>query len=553
MEQAFSADVLVPLGVGAAALVVAIVIVVVRAARARGRGVAPVEPTAEDWTGESVGAFPAPRAPEVPAREPAMAGGGAPQPITVADMVAVREADTAPLPVQSDVLLARARAHRAAAEEEARKAARAADQGGSEHATADPADPADATPDPATAATENAAEVAVEASPVEARAPRPTPTVRPQVGLVEASEAPVGDTRPRSGSESDAAPVTAPATASAAADATPAEDASAPADELPSVAQLAALGVPLAAATAHRNAVSSDQDRAATDAPSTAMAATGTGGGDPATIAEAESVDEPVDRRAAGQSSAEQSSAELDAGRQPTAASPSAEPAATALAEQAAERPTERAPADPTAARPTEPTPTDPTVERPTEATVERPTEPTVEQSTEPTVEQSTEPTIEQSTEPTAPESAVDPAGSTAEQGVATPAQAWPVVRRTPEQSGEDQTGSSQAISGAVQQALAARARQAGQVVDPRRGDARDRLLAVLLADPVRAVGATLDLQTQQEELAKLAEAMRAQREELGGVVRRLTAAGLSADQVAKLAGLGPDEVTDLLGQSQPG
>ncbi|MCE3556258.1 hypothetical protein LWC33_33055, partial [Pseudonocardia sp. RS11V-5] len=132
MEQAFSADVLVPLGVGAAALVIAVVIVVVRALRGKARSRPVAEPTHADWTGESVGEMPAPRpAPEAAPVAMAVGAGSADQarPRTVADAVAVREADTAPLPVQSDVLLARARAHRAAAEHaaaiqaEARRAA----------------------------------------------------------------------------------------------------------------------------------------------------------------------------------------------------------------------------------------------------------------------------------------------------------------------------------------------------------------------------------------------------------------------------------------------
>jgi hypothetical protein len=148
---------------------------------------------------------------------------------------------------------------------------------------------------------------------------------------------------------------------------------------------------------------------------------------------------------------------------------------------------------------------------------------------------------------------AADPAGARAPQGVPTPANAWPVVQPEPAVEA-DRAGSGQAVSSAVQQALAARARaaQAGQVVDPRRGDARDRLLAVLLSDPVRAVGAAVDLQSQQEELAKIAEAMRAQRQELAVVVRRLAGAGLSPAQVAKLAGLRADEVTEMLGEAQP-
>ncbi|MFC5951265.1 hypothetical protein ACFQH9_23635, partial [Pseudonocardia lutea] len=118
------------------------------------------------------------------------------------------------------------------------------------------------------------------------------------------------------------------------------------------------------------------------------------------------------------------------------------------------------------------------------------------------------------------------------------------------ERPGPEEAGSSRTVATAVQQALAARARVAQSpngVVDPRRGDARDRLLAVLLDDPVRAVGATVELQSQQEELSRLAEEMRTRRDELGAVVRRLAAAGLAPDQVAKLAGLDRAEVDRML------
>ncbi|MCE3555485.1 hypothetical protein LWC33_29065 [Pseudonocardia sp. RS11V-5] len=122
------------------------------------------------------------------------------------------------------------------------------------------------------------------------------------------------------------------------------------------------------------------------------------------------------------------------------------------------------------------------------------------------------------------------------------------------EQPGPEEAGSSRSVAAAVQHALAARARaaQPNGVVDPRRGDARDRLLAVLLDDPVRAVGATVELQNQQEELSRLAEEMRNRRDELGSVVRRLAAAGLGPDQVAKLAGLDRAEVDRMLNTRRP-
>ena len=519
MEQAFSADVLVPLGVGAAALVVAIVIVIARAIRGRSRATAPAEPTHADWTGESVGTSAEPRAAEAPAKDMAMAGGGAPpRPTTVADMVAVREADTAPLPVQSDVLLARARAHRAAAEEAARQAS-IADQGAAE-VEADAADGSAAETAETGEAVETAetggaaeagmpgeaAEVPAEAPAAPLPSPRPAPVPRPLAGSVGPDEAPVGDTRSRS-----AEPV----------DATEPVDAAAPADERPSAAQLAALGAPVVAAVPpwSRGSSATTDMRPAADRPAPAAPAAPE---QSAAVPETGSVDEP------GPSTT---------GADPAAATTGAHPAA-ATADGLVSSSAETEPVAPT----TDAQPADEATEDEAAAR-------------------------EAGSTPVA--ASADPTGAEQDQGIVTPAQAWPVVARPSEtdhepdqepdqkhgqehgQKHEENAGSSQAVASAVQNALAARARaaQAGQV-DLRRGDARDRLLSVLLPDPARAVGATVDLQAQQAELARIAEAMRAQREELGAVVRRLAAAGLSADQVAKLAGLDADEVAELLGRA---
>jgi hypothetical protein len=106
--------------------------------------------------------------------------------------------------------------------------------------------------------------------------------------------------------------------------------------------------------------------------------------------------------------------------------------------------------------------------------------------------------------------------------------------------------GSSQSVAAAVAQVLAARA--AAQVPEgDRRGDARDRLLAVLLDDPMRAVGAAVDLQDCQERLDRLAASLQDERGRLGDVLGRLARSGLRPDQLARLSGLSDVEVAELL------
>ncbi|WP_232660781.1 hypothetical protein [Pseudonocardia sp. TRM90224] len=81
------------------------------------------------------------------------------------------------------------------------------------------------------------------------------------------------------------------------------------------------------------------------------------------------------------------------------------------------------------------------------------------------------------------------------------------------------------------------------------RGDARDRLLAVLLDDPARAVGATIDLDACRAQLDRLSAAVNHERAVLRAVLRRLAGTGLRPDQLAKLAALPLDDVVELLGQ----
>jgi hypothetical protein len=106
--------------------------------------------------------------------------------------------------------------------------------------------------------------------------------------------------------------------------------------------------------------------------------------------------------------------------------------------------------------------------------------------------------------------------------------------------------GSSQSVAAAVAQVLAARAAAHTPDAD-RRGDARDRLLAVLLDDPLRAVGAAVDLQECQERIDRAAATLQDERGRLGGVLARLARSGLRPDQLARLSGLSDAEVAELL------
>jgi hypothetical protein len=122
--------------------------------------------------------------------------------------------------------------------------------------------------------------------------------------------------------------------------------------------------------------------------------------------------------------------------------------------------------------------------------------------------------------------------------------------------------GSSRNLGNAVAHVLAARAANPSAAPPPapsaapspapstapdRRRDARDRLLAVLLDDPLRAVGATVDLQDCQERMERLTGALNDERTRLCDVLGRLAHSGLRADQLARLSGLSDSEVAEIL------
>lgn len=80
-------------------------------------------------------------------------------------------------------------------------------------------------------------------------------------------------------------------------------------------------------------------------------------------------------------------------------------------------------------------------------------------------------------------------------------------------------------------------------------GDARDRLLAVLLDDPEQALVATTDLDACRGRLQGLDAALRHERGVLADVLARLAATGLDHEQLSRLADLPVDEVRHLLAQ----
>ena len=486
MEQAFSADVLVPLGVGVAALVIAVAIVVTRAMRSRKRRAAagaPIpEPTAADWTGELVQG-PPPSATE-PAADPAPSAAGTGEPrrlVTVAEAVAEREADTAPLPVQTDVLLARARAHRAAAE---RAAAVQADATRGAEAVGDAVTP---SVPPVGAPTPDA---------VDRTDPAPS---EPESGGSLGSTVPVahdlgapdtGSAHP-AGSTAVAASARPVDAAREAAGADPADDTDARAD---------------IAADAVVSARSDDPDPAVDSNGTSELPAQQVLPGMLVVPPAAGSADEHGDAVA------------------PTDERPTTEQIAAlgvvGAAAAAANRPVEPAPQVPGPVSPEN------------AASGLASPDPDVPQPAGP------EPVLAQPV--SADPAATEPAAPGATVG-SRPAAAVPNPADQP-----DEAGSGQAVAAAVQNALAARARVADpHLAELRRGDARDRLLAVLLSDPVRAVGAAVELQAHQKDLARLTD-------ELRGVVRRLAAAGLAPAQVAKLSGLDRAEVDRLLAQDQP-
>lgn len=138
------------------------------------------------------------------------------------------------------------------------------------------------------------------------------------------------------------------------------------------------------------------------------------------------------------------------------------------------------------------------------------------------------------------------PAPGTGRQDAATAPPGVPATRPGPDRT----------VAAAVAEVLAQRAAAAsnGGAASPPaapagvpRGDARDRLLAVLLDDPVRAVGAVVELEACKGQLQRLTESVRHERGVLGELVARLARAGLQPEQLSRLADLPVDEVRALL------
>lgn len=116
-----------------------------------------------------------------------------------------------------------------------------------------------------------------------------------------------------------------------------------------------------------------------------------------------------------------------------------------------------------------------------------------------------------------------------------------------PARPGPDRTVAAAVAEVLAQRAAAARNGGAASPSAVPRGDARDRLLAVLLDDPVRAVGAVVELEACKGQLQRLTEAMRHERGVLAELVGRLARAGLQPEQLSRLADLPVDEVRALL------
>ena len=132
----------------------------------------------------------------------------------------------------------------------------------------------------------------------------------------------------------------------------------------------------------------------------------------------------------------------------------------------------------------------------------------------------------------------------------------WSPARIAPASDPED-CGSAEPVSFAVQQALAARAvqRARGRPDVPDLADdvpvsvpdARDRLLSVLLIDPVTALGATTALDDTRARIDRLGDVLRRRRADLATAVHRLHASGLTGEQIGQLAGLDGDDVREIL------
>ncbi|ODT99483.1 MAG: hypothetical protein ABS81_25640 [Pseudonocardia sp. SCN 72-86] len=114
----------------------------------------------------------------------------------------------------------------------------------------------------------------------------------------------------------------------------------------------------------------------------------------------------------------------------------------------------------------------------------------------------------------------------------------------------DEAAGAGRTLADAVANALANRAAadrtRTGPAAPAPDSAARDRLLAVLLDDPDRAVGATVELDRVREQLDRLVEAVRHEKDALAGLVDKLASAGLDDAQIARLAGIPAGEVATL-------
>lgn len=137
----------------------------------------------------------------------------------------------------------------------------------------------------------------------------------------------------------------------------------------------------------------------------------------------------------------------------------------------------------------------------------------------------------------------------------------WSPARTASAGVPDDGAGSSEPVSFAVRQALAARAvrRAQGRADVPDLAaddvptplpDARDRLLSVLLTDPVTALGATTDLEHTRARIDQLGDVLRRRRADLAAAVHRLHASGLTGEQIGQLAGLDRADVREILERS---
>lgn len=138
----------------------------------------------------------------------------------------------------------------------------------------------------------------------------------------------------------------------------------------------------------------------------------------------------------------------------------------------------------------------------------------------------------------------------TAQAPGASPTPTAPADPGRPWETAAERVGSGRTVAAAVAQALAVReahARTAAPTPSGARADARDRLLAVLLDDPVRAVGAVVELESCRRQLDRLTDAVRHERATLADVLGRLSCAGLAPEQLARLSGLSDDELRSLM------